>query len=263
VSRLERILESKRAEIAALRSAEASATTVRRPALDVIRALRREAGTPLRILAEIKRRSPSAGDLSPDVDAGTRAEQYARAGAAMVSVLCDGPFFGGSWDDVSRARAAVDRLSREVPVLAKEFILDESQLDRARSAGADAVLLIARIVPPSRLRELHVAAQARDLHPVVEVMDEAELASAVACGAKVIGVNARDLDTLVMDAARATRVLDAIPEGCVRIHLSGIKSEDDVRSVARTRTDAALVGEALMRQPDPGPLLQRLVAAGA
>jgi indole-3-glycerol phosphate synthase len=263
VSRLERILESKRREIEALKSVDENPTTVRRSTLDVVRALRRDAGDPLRLLAEIKRKSPSAGDLAPGLDAGARAEAYARAGATMVSVLCDGPFFGGSWDDVARARAAVDRLSRDVPILAKEFVLDETQLDRARAAGADAVLLIARIVSPSRLRELHVAARARDLRPVVEVMDETELASALACNAKVIGVNARDLDTLVMDSDRAARVLDAIPEGRVRVHLSGIKTEDDVRSIARTRADAVLVGETLMREADPRLLLQRLVAAGA
>jgi indole-3-glycerol phosphate synthase len=263
VSLLERILDSKRREIEALKSVDPNPTTVRRGTLDVVRALRREAGAPLRLLAEIKRKSPSAGDLSPGLDAGARAETYARAGATMVSVLCDGPFFGGSWDDVARARAAVDRLNRDVPILAKEFVLDETQLDRARAAGADAVLLIARIVSPSRLRELHVAARARDLRPVVEVMDETELASALGCDAKIIGVNARDLDTLAMDAARTARVLDAIPDGRVRVHLSGIKAEDDVRAVARTRVDAVLVGETLMREADPRPLLQRLLAAGA
>jgi indole-3-glycerol phosphate synthase len=263
VSRLERILASKRAEVAALESRDDEPATARRGTLDVPRALRRGPGAPLRILAEIKRKSPSAGALSLAVDAGARAEAYARGVAAMVSVLCDGPFFGGSWDDLTRARTAVDRLARDVPILAKEFVIDESQIDRARATGADAVLLIARIVSPSRLRELHAAARARDLWPMVEVMDEAELASALACGARIIGVNARDLDTLAMDSVRAARVLDAIPEDRVRVHLSGIKTEDDVRAVARTRADAALVGETLMREADPEPLLRRLLAAGA
>jgi indole-3-glycerol phosphate synthase len=125
------------------------------------------------------------------------------------------------------------------------------------------VLLIARIVSPSRLRELHDAARVRDLQPVVEVTDETELAAALECGARVIGVNSRDLDTLVIDTARAVRVLAAIPDDHVRIHLSGIKSEEDVRTIARTPADAALVGEALMREADPEPLLRRLVVAGA
>jgi indole-3-glycerol phosphate synthase len=215
------------------------------------------------MLGEIKRKSPSGGDLAHATDVGPRAEAYARGGAALISVLCDAPFFGGSWEDVSRVRTCVDRLSRDIPVLAKEFVLDEVQLDRARAKGADAILLIARIVSPARLHELHDAARARDLQPLVEVRDETELASALACGARVIGVNARDLDTLAIDTAQATRVLTAIPHDRVRIHLSGIKTEDDVRVIAKTPADAALVGEVLMREADPEPLLRKLVAAGA
>jgi indole-3-glycerol phosphate synthase len=258
---LERLLASKRAEIDAMKAADLEAPTVRRGTLDVGRILRRPAGGALRILAEVKKKSPSAGALSTKLDVAARATAYGRAGAAMVSVLCDGPFFGGSWEDVSRARAALDRLARDVPVLAKEFVLDEVQLDRARSAGADAVLLIARIVSPERLKELHDASRTRDLQPVVEVVDEAELAAALACGARVIGVNARDLDTLAMDAARAARVVAAIPADRVAIHLSGVKDELDVRAIARTRADAALVGEALMRKDDPEPALRALVEA--
>ncbi len=263
MSQLERILTSKRAEIDALKTLDEEPATVRRGTLDVARFLRRGLGDPLRLLAEIKRKSPSAGDLTRASDVGPRAEAYARGGASMISVLCDGPFFGGSWDDVSRVRTCLDRLSRDIPILAKEFVLDEVQLDRARAKGADAVLLIARIVTPDRLRELHDAARARDLQPLVEVTNEDELASALACGARVIGVNARDLDTLVMDQERATRVLASIPHDRVRIHLSGIKTEDDVRAISRGSADAALIGEALMREDDPEPLLRKLVAAGA
>jgi len=263
VSRLEDILASKRTEIEALKTLDEEPLTVRRGTLDVARFLRRGLGDPLRLLGEIKRKSPSAGELTRASDVGPRAEAYARGGASMISVLCDGPFFGGSWDDVARVRTCIDRLARDIPILAKEFVLDESQLDRARAMGADAVLLIARIVSPARLHELHDAARARDLQPMVEVTDETELASALACGARVIGVNARDLDTLVMDPARAARVLAAIPSDRVRIHLSGLKTEDDVRSIARTSADAALLGEALMREDDPEPLLRTLVAACA
>jgi indole-3-glycerol phosphate synthase len=260
---LDRILESKRREVEALHASDEEPPTARRATLDVERALRRPPGAPLRFISEIKRKSPSGGEIAPGVDAGARARGYAEGGAAMVSVLCDGPFFGGSWADVASARAALDGLSRDVPILAKEFILDEAQLDRARTAGADAVLLIARILSPARLRELHGAALAHGMRPLVEVVDEAEVAVALACDARVIGVNARDLDTLAMDAARAARVLEAIPEGRVRVHLSGIRTEDDVRAVARARVDAVLVGETLMREADPAPLLRRLVAAGA
>jgi indole-3-glycerol phosphate synthase len=263
MSLLERILASKRVEIEALKSLDEEPATVRRGVLDVARILRRAPGEPLRLLAEIKRRSPSAGELTNATDVGPRAEAYARGGASLISVLCDAPFFGGSWDDVTRVRTCVDHVAREVPVLAKEYVLDEVQLDRARAKGADAVLLIVRIVSPARLRELHDAARARDLQPLVEVTDEKELAVALDCGARIIGVNARDLDTLAMDAARAARVLAAIPADRVRIHLSGVKSEDDVRAIARGPVDAVLVGETLMRAVDPEPLVRRLVAAGA
>jgi indole-3-glycerol phosphate synthase len=272
VSLLERILNSKRAEIDAMtrdgasahgaaRSTQDEPVTVRRGPLDVAGMLRRAPGAPLRVITEIKKKSPSAGALSTKLDAAGRAEAYAAAGASMISVLCDTPFFGGSWGDVLAVRARLDRLPRDVPVLAKEFVLHELQIDRARAAGADAVLLIARIVSPSRLAELHDAACARDLQPLVEVVDEAELGAALACGARVIGVNARDLDTLAMDADRTARVLAAIPADRVAVHLSGIKTEGDVRAVAAGRADAALIGETLMREDDPGPKLRALVEA--
>jgi indole-3-glycerol phosphate synthase len=263
VSLLERILASKRIEIEELKANELQPSTVRRGTLDVLRVLQRGLGDPLRVIAEIKKKSPSAGALSTALDAEARAEAYGRAGAAMVSVLCDGPFFGGSWNDVAIAREGIDRVPREIPLLAKEFVLDESQLDRARVAGADAVLLIARIVPPKRLQELYEAARARDLHPLVEVRNDAELASALACNARIIGVNVRDLDTLAMDTEGAARLLAAIPSTVIRVHLSGIKTEDDVRAVGRGPADAVLVGETLMREADPEPRLRALVAAAA
>jgi indole-3-glycerol phosphate synthase len=217
----------------------------------------------LRIIAEIKFKSPSAGELSRALDAAERAAEYGGAGAAMVSVLCDGPFFGGSWADLARARARLDAMPREVPLLAKEFVLDEVQLDRARAAGADAVLLIARIVSRERLAQLHEAARARDLQPVVEVVNEAEVDAALAAGAEVIGVNARDLDTLAMDRARSARVLAAIPPQLVRVHLSGVKDEAGVREISQGPADAVLVGEALMREPSPAARLGAFVAAAA
>jgi indole-3-glycerol phosphate synthase len=261
VSVLEQILASKRAEIAAARASDEEPRTARRAPIDVARLLRRTAGAPLRLIGEVKFKSPSAGELSRALDAPSRAHAYATAGASMISVLCDGPFFGGGWSDLAQARARVDTLARDVPLLAKEFVLDEVQLDLARANGADAVLLIARIVSPARLGELYDAARARSLVPLVEVVSEEELAAALACDAKVIGVNARDLDTLRMDAARAARILDAIPADRVAVHLSGIRSAEDVSRIARGRADAALLGEALMREADPAPLLRQLVAA--
>lgn len=263
MSRLASIVESKRREIEQLRSVARSDERPGHEPINVARALVRAPGAPLRLLAEFKRRSPSAGRLSESLDVDGRVIAYARAGATMVSVLCDGPFFGGSWDDLARARTTLDARGLRVPLLAKEFVLDEVQIDQARAAGADAVLLIARIVSAERLRELFDATRSRGLEPLVEVMNEEELAAASACGARIVGVNARDLDTLAMDGARAARILAAIPSGVVKVHLSGIKTEDDVRALARGPADAALLGEVLMRDDDPEPRLRALVAAAS
>jgi indole-3-glycerol phosphate synthase len=257
---LDRILEAKREEIARMRGGDADATP-RRDVLDVRARLRRSPGDPLRILAEVKFRSPSAGDMSRALDAGARAVAYAAAGAAMVSVLCDERFFGGSWDDLGRAHAALREAGHVVPLLAKEFVLDEVQIARARRAGADAVLLIVRILPGEALGTLARAARTHGLEPIFEVADEDELGRALACQARVVGVNARDLDTLAIDRARAARVLEAIPPDAVALHLSGLRSPVDVRALARTRADGALVGEALMKLDDPKPLLAQMTAA--
>jgi indole-3-glycerol phosphate synthase len=259
VSVLADILDGKRREIEALRAVKRTPTS--RRTVDVVEALRRHAA--MRLIAEVKLRSPSAGPLSRALSPQARALAYARAGAAMVSVLCDGPFFDGGWGDLGVARQALDAATLRVPLLAKEFVLDTRQIEEARDRGADAVLLIARIVDAAALMALVRAARAEGLEPLVEVVDEKELQDALAAGARVVGVNARDLDTLAMDAARTERVLASIPPGLVAVHLSGLRSAADVAHVARGRADAALVGEALMRQDDPGPLLAELVAAAA
>ena len=251
------ILAAKRTDIEALRR-QPRATSSRAP-LDIVAALRREPGAPLRLVAEVKLRSPSAGSLSRVLTPGARAVAYAEAGAAMISVLCDEHFFDGSWSHLAACRADLDRAGRSVPLLAKEFVLDERQIEEARGRGADAVLLIARIVPPARLADLAHAARVQGIEPLVEVVDEGEVEAAIEARARVVGVNARDLDTLQMDAARAARVLAAIPPGVVAVHLSGLRSGADVAVVARERVDAALVGEALMRQDDPRPLLTAMV----
>jgi indole-3-glycerol phosphate synthase len=257
VSVLAGILASKRREIAELHRRARARTS--RTAIDVVATLRRTAG--MHLVAEVKLRSPSAGTLSRALAPQARAVAYARAGASMVSVLCDGPFFDGGWDHLAASREALDAAALRVPLLAKEFVLDPRQIEEARDRGADAVLIIARIVDASTLAALVKAARAEGLEALVEVVDETELHDALAAGARVVGVNARDLDSLAMDAARAARVLESIPPGVVAVHLSGLKSADDVAQVARGRADAALLGEALMRQDDPGPLLTTLVAA--
>jgi indole-3-glycerol phosphate synthase len=263
---LEKILASKRAEIGA--RAPCDHAPVEAQPIDIARALRRGAGpgarAPLRLLAEVKQKSPSAGVLSCALSPEARAVAYAQAGASLVSVLCDAPFFDGSFEHVAAARRALDSSGLHVPLLAKEFVVDAVQLEWARAHGADAVLLIARIVPPLLLVQLVRKARWLSLEPLVEVADEAELEAALAADARVIGVNVRDLDTLAMDTERAARVLAAIPADRVAVHLSGVRTPEDVGKLAGSRADAALVGEALMRVDDPGPLLRAMVArAGA
>jgi indole-3-glycerol phosphate synthase len=252
------ILASKHLEIAALNDRPRRPS--KRVPLDVLAALGRRGGA-LRVVAEIKLRSPSAGPLSRALAPAARAVAYAESGACMISVLCDAPFFDGSWDHLAAARAGLDATGRAVPLLAKDFIVHERQLHEARDRGADAVLLIARIVDAARLKELTRAARDAGLEPLLEVVDEAELAVALDSGARLVGVNARDLDSLAMDVGRTARVLEAIPAEVVAVHLSGVKAPVDIARLSRGRADAALVGEALMRQDDPGPLLRAMVAA--
>jgi len=255
---LERILAEKRAGVERLRATTRKTAT--RTTYDVPAALR---GDRLALIAEVKFRSPSAGPLSRALGPGERAAAYAEAGASMVSVLCDGPFFDGSFADLAAARAALDARGLRVPLLAKEFVIDPLQLEEARAAGADAALVIVRILGASELEPMVKASRAIGLEPFVEVTDEAELDRALAAGARVVGVNVRDLDTLAMDAARAVRVLDRIPREVVAVHLSGIRDEEAFAATAKTRADAALVGEALMRQDDPRDILKRMLARGA
>jgi indole-3-glycerol phosphate synthase len=258
---LEAILESKRREIHGLKHRTCYTRIPDGPRQNVATSLRRAPGQPLRLIAENKRKSPSGGELSTALTAAQRALRYAKGGAAMVSILCDAPFFGGSWDDVVEVRKALVSAGHSIPVLAKEFVIDERQLREASASGADAVLLIARILDRERLAQLFVQASNLGLESLVEVVTEEELARAVEAGATLIGVNARDLDTLVIDPARAARVLAAIPEAAIPVYLSGLKAPEDVRRVAATRAHAALVGEALMRADDPRPLLTELVEA--
>lgn len=260
MSVLARILDAKRREVEAL--ASKPRLRLDREPLDVPRALRRDGG-PLRLIAEVKLRSPSAGVLSRALAPEARALVYARGGAAMASVLCDAPFFDGSWEHLAAARAAIDAAGLAFPLLAKEFVLDPRQIAEARDRGADAVLVIARIVDRAQLAALVGAARDEGLEPFVEVVDEAELDAALGAGARVVGVNARDLDTLQMDPVRTARVLERIPRDRIAVHLSGVGSPDAVAGVASGRADAALVGEALMRADDPVPLLASMLRAAA
>jgi indole-3-glycerol phosphate synthase len=179
----------------------------------------------------------------------------------MVSVLCDGAFFDGAFDHVSVAEEALRTRDHNIPILAKEFVIDPRQVEEARDRGADAVLLIARIVDSHALDELVRCARKEGIEPLVEVVDERELDWAMSSGARVIGVNARDLDTLVMDRDRAARVLASIAPDIVAVFMSGVRDSDGVRAISTGRADAALVGETLMRQDDPRELLRSLTSA--
>jgi indole-3-glycerol phosphate synthase len=250
---LSRILVAKRRQIAELGNAPLPAAPELRPI-----GLTRGPHDPLRLIAEIKRRSPSAGALSTELDVAERARRYERAGAAMISVLTDTEFFDGHFEHLLQARNAT-----ALPILCKDFVLDESQLDVARAWGADAVLLIVRCLEPTRVAPLVAAARSRGLEPFVEVVSPAEAQLALDAGARLIGVNARDLDTLIVDPERALRVLESLPPGIIAVHLSGLRAPEDVAEIAKTRADAALVGEALMRLADPSALLQRMALAAS
>jgi indole-3-glycerol phosphate synthase len=248
---LDRILLQKHTELPDLRRRHLPSPPPLRPFC-----LARQADQPLRILAEIKRRSPSAGALSTKLSVPERTAAYERAGATMVSVLCDTQFFDGSYDHLALART-----SSNVPLLCKEFIIDEVQLDFARAYGAEAALLIVRCLTDLDLRRLFDATIARGLLPIVEVATESEATMALDVGATTIGVNARDLDTLAMDPACATRVLQGLPKHITKLHLSGLSRPADIRRIRSSGADGALVGEVLMRKDDPEPLLRSLVEA--
>ncbi len=212
----------------------------------------------LHLIAELKRASPSAGRIADDgEDLVARARAYEAGGAVAISVLCEPHWFGGSIDDLRRVRAAVS-----VPVLAKEFVVDERQLPHLRAAGADVVLLLAVLHRADRLAGLVRAAFDVGLEPLVEAHTEAELHAAMSTDARLIGINNRDLGTLEVDTERADRLRSLVPDDRIVIAESGVR---DTSTVARWRAlgfDAALVGEALMRTGDPRSVAATFVAAG-
>jgi indole-3-glycerol phosphate synthase len=202
-------------------------------------------GEAIAIVAEIKRRSPSKGDIAPELDAAEVARDYARGGASCLSVLTDGPHFGGSRQDLEAARAAV-----ALPVLRKDFTVSTADLYDARIMGADAVLLIVALLSQHELVELFALARELGLAPLVEVHDEAELESALELGAGLIGVNQRDLHTFELDTERARRLAAHIPGGVVKVAESGVDSAGEVAALAEAGFDAVLVGESLLRSRD-------------
>jgi indole-3-glycerol phosphate synthase len=210
------------------------------------------------VIAEVKRTSPSRGDLAPIPDPAALAGDYAAGGAAAISVLTEARRFGGSLDDLRAVRAAVD-----VPVLRKDFIVTPYQLWEARAAGADlALLIVAALTQPELHALLEVAAEA-GLTPLVEVHDEDELGRAVAAGATLVGVNARNLRTLDVQPDTFLRLAPHLPEGVVAVAESGIRGPDDVRRYGDAGAHVVLVGEALVTGGNPRDAVAAMVAAGS
>ncbi len=257
MSFLAEILDHKRRELTLARERwPAQALAVRARAWQVApRGFRRAlaTGERPRVIAEIKRRSPSKGEIRPDFDAVACAQAYAAGGAAAISVLTDAHYFGGSLEVLAEVRAAVT-----LPLLRKDFILEAYQIDEARVHGADAVLLIAAALAPRDLRELREHAQGLGLDALVEVHDERELDAAVAAGADLIGINNRDLRTFAVDLGVSERLAGKLPEGCIGVAESGIFTPGDWARLEAAGAEAFLVGEALMREPDVAAALRRL-----
>jgi indole-3-glycerol phosphate synthase len=243
---LDRIVATKREEVAALRPASAGLRAAARDAPPP-RGFRPALVRPreVALLAEVKRRSPSAGEIRPGAEPAEIAREYLAGGAAALSVLTDREYFGGSLDALRAVRAAV-----ELPLLRKDFVIAEEQVWEARAAGADAVLLIVRILDDARLGELHAAAVELGMDVLVEVHSEVELERALATGARLIGVNNRDLSTFTTDLGLSLRLASSVPAEVALVGESGIRTPADVDALGAAGVDAVLVGESLMRQAD-------------
>lgn len=213
-------------------------------------------GAGLSVIAEIKRRSPSKGDLAPDLDAAALARSYAAGGAACISVLTDEKYFGGSMEDLAAAREASD-----LPVLRKDFTVSANDVCDARLGGADAILLIVGALTDRELQEFLTLAADLDLGCLTEAHDEAEIERALASGAGVVGVNQRDLRDFSIDRDRAARLAKLLPEGVVKVAESGIAGRDDAARAVDAGYDAILVGETLVRSPDPTRALRELLCS--
>ncbi len=245
---LDEIIAHKRAEVVASRAAVPLAEVERRAAAAPrVRGFAAAiSGPPVRLIAEVKRASPSQGAIRPDADPVALAAAYQEAGAAAVSVLTDRRYFNGSGEDLQAVRAAI-----RLPVLRKDFIVDPYQICESRSMGADAVLLIAGTVPREDLTLLGRLADDLGMTALFEVHSSEQVEEVLDAGAGVIGINNRDLRTLAIDLEMTARLRPRIPDGIVVISESGIETPADVARVCRAGIDAILVGTALMASPDP------------
>ncbi len=258
---LARILDSKRQEVAVFKHdnsladlrAAAEAAPPARPFLGALRECR-----DVPVIAEIKRRSPSRGELAPGTDVAARARDYQRGGAAALSVLTDGPFFGGSLEDLVAARQAVG-----LPVLRKDFILDATQVYQARAAGADAVLLIAAALEPGELKDLYQLARGLGMDALLEVHAAHELEPVLALDPPLVGINNRNLKTLAVRLETSLELCRLIPPEVTVVAESGVSEPAQVCLLRQGGLNAFLVGTSLMQAPDPAATLAELVRAEA
>ncbi|MBV8716917.1 MAG: indole-3-glycerol phosphate synthase TrpC [Chloroflexi bacterium] len=241
---LDEILANKRQEVAARRVLRSFNSMLRQPGVSVI--------------AEFKRRSPSGGLIRADAAPADVARLYAQGGARALSVLTDARYFGGSDADLIEARGATT-----LPVLRKDFVVEEFQIREARALGADAILLIVRALSDSDLRSFLRLARELGMDALVETHSADEVERALDAGAEIIGVNNRDLDTLTTDVTLAPRLRRLVPADHVFVAESGVSTPEQIRILADAGVDAVLIGESLLRATDPGATLAELVAAGA
>jgi len=259
---LERIVQTKRAEVdAAARKVPETGLRMQatgrrdiRPFFDAL--AQSPAGSP-NIIAEIKRASPSKGVICADLDAAAQARAYAAGGAAALSVLTDGPYFKGSLEDLRAARAAVD-----LPVLRKDFTISAYQICEAAAAGADAVLLIVRILAPSQLRDYLALTRELGLSALVETHTPEEMQTALACGACLVGINNRNLKTFETSLETTLRMAAHLGPGQRAVAESGIRSRADIQRLQAAGIHNFLIGESLVRAPDPAALLRSLRGVG-
>ena len=255
---LDRIVERKRREVAAAEALEPTASLRRRlaeapPVRDFFAAVARPGA--IRLIAEFKRRSPSAGEIRPGSTVEEVVRAYERAGASALSVLTDGAGFGGTLADLVAARAAVS-----LPVLRKEFVVDRRQVIEARVHGADAVLLIAECLDDCLLRSLYAEILDLGMTPLVELHDESQLERVLDLGATLVGINNRDLRTMTTDLGHVLSLRSRLPERCTVVAESGIRTRGDVRRLEAAGIGAMLVGESLLKQADPGAAAAALLA---
>lgn len=257
---LDEIVEHKRTEVEAAKARVPQATLEGQLAEAApVRAAADKLKVPgcIRVIAELKKASPSGGLLSAEFVPGDIAREYESNGAAALSVLTDEKYFQGCLEYMKEAKAATS-----IPVLRKDFVIDPYQIYEAKAAGADLVLLIVRILSREELEDFLRLTRELGMEALVETHSESELVAAVEVGSDIIGVNNRNLDTLTVDLETTRRLRGLIPEGPIVVSESGIKTAEDMRKLREWQVDAVLVGESLMRSPDRGKALAELVLAG-